>query len=60
MQKLAECWRKLTGSRDHARNITRAEASCSLAGALARDDELARAEALIQEGLHELPAGLTI
>ena len=34
----------------------RAEASCSLAGALARDGELTRAEALIQEGLQELPA----
>ena len=33
----------------------RAEASCSLAGALARDEELMRAEALIQEGLRELP-----
>jgi len=36
---------------------TRAEASCSLAGALARDGDLTRAEALIQEGLVELPAG---
>ncbi len=35
----------------------RAEAACSLAGALARDGELTRAEALIQEGLHELPLG---
>ncbi|HWZ84205.1 MAG TPA: serine/threonine-protein kinase [Terriglobales bacterium] len=35
---------------------TRAEASCALAGALARDGDLARAEALIQEGLLELPA----
>jgi serine/threonine-protein kinase len=33
----------------------RAEASCSLAGALARDGELTRAEALIREGLRELP-----
>jgi serine/threonine protein kinase len=37
--------------------IARAEASCSLAGALARDGELDRAEVLIQEGLTELPAG---
>ena len=36
---------------------TRAEASCSLAGALARDGDLMRAEALIQEGLGELPPG---
>jgi serine/threonine protein kinase len=36
---------------------TRAEASCSLAGALARDGDLTRAEALIQEGLAELPPG---
>jgi serine/threonine-protein kinase len=36
---------------------TRAEASCSLAGALARDGDLTRAEALIQEGLAELPHG---
>jgi serine/threonine-protein kinase len=36
---------------------TRAEASCSLAGALARDGDLTRAEALIQEGLGELPHG---
>jgi eukaryotic-like serine/threonine-protein kinase len=36
---------------------TRAQASCSLAGALARDGELTRAENLIQEGLRELPAG---
>jgi len=34
----------------------RAEASCSLAGALARDGELTRAEALIQEGLRALPS----
>jgi serine/threonine-protein kinase len=33
----------------------RAEASCSLAGALAQDGELTRAESLIQEGLLELP-----
>jgi serine/threonine protein kinase len=36
---------------------TRAEASCSLAGALARDGDLTRAEALIQDGLGELPHG---
>lgn len=35
----------------------RAEASCSLAGALAVDGELTRAEELIKEGLHELPPG---
>ena len=35
----------------------RAEASCSLAGALARDGELTRAEDLVQEGLRELPPG---
>ncbi len=34
----------------------RAEASCSLAGALARDGDLTRAEGLIQEGLQELPS----
>ncbi len=34
----------------------RAEASCSLAGALARDGDLTRAEELIQEGLRELPS----
>jgi eukaryotic-like serine/threonine-protein kinase len=33
----------------------RAEASCNLAASLARDEELSRAEALYQEGLHELP-----
>jgi tetratricopeptide (TPR) repeat protein len=33
----------------------RAEASCSLAGALAQDGELTRAESLIQEGQRELP-----
>jgi tetratricopeptide (TPR) repeat protein len=32
----------------------RAEASCALAGALARDGELVRAESLFQEGIHEL------
>ncbi len=44
-------------SRPLAEPIARAEASCSLAGALARDGEHDRAEALIQEGLRELPAG---
>jgi len=34
----------------------RAAAACTLAGALARDFELQRAEALYQEGLKELPA----
>ncbi|HEY7302896.1 MAG TPA: serine/threonine-protein kinase [Bryobacteraceae bacterium] len=33
----------------------RAQASCALAGALARDGELTRAEALFQQGLRELP-----
>ncbi len=44
-------------SRPLHESIARAEAACSLAGALARDGELARAEALIQEGLRELPEG---
>ena len=35
---------------------TRAEASCALAGALARGGDLARAEALFQEGMRELPS----
>ncbi|PYY13703.1 MAG: hypothetical protein DMG60_21360, partial [Acidobacteria bacterium] len=35
----------------------RAEASCVLAGSLARDGDLARAEALFQEGMHELSSG---
>ena len=34
----------------------RASGSCTLAVALARDEELTRAEALIQEGLRELPS----
>jgi len=33
----------------------RASGSCTFAVALARDEDLRRAEALIQEGLHELP-----
>ncbi len=33
----------------------RATAACTLGGALARDEELSRAEALIQEGLRALP-----
>ncbi len=44
-------------SRRGHETIARAESACSLAGALARDGELTRAEALIQEGLGELPAG---
>jgi eukaryotic-like serine/threonine-protein kinase len=44
-------------SRGLGEKDTRAEAGCSLAGALARDGELVRAEALIQEGLQELPSG---
>jgi serine/threonine-protein kinase len=43
-------------SRGLHESIVRAEASCSLGGVLARDGEMVRAEALIQEGLHELPA----
>jgi serine/threonine-protein kinase len=35
----------------------RAEASCTLAASLARDEELSRAELLFQEGLRELPKG---
>ena len=35
----------------------RAEASCTLGAALARDEELSRAEALYREGLNELPDG---
>jgi serine/threonine-protein kinase len=35
----------------------RAEASCTLAASLARDEELSRAEGLFQEGLRELPSG---
>jgi eukaryotic-like serine/threonine-protein kinase len=35
----------------------RAEASCALAAALARDEEVSRAEALFQEGMHGLPQG---
>lgn len=35
----------------------RAEASCVLAGAVARDGDLARAEALFQAGLREVPSG---
>jgi tetratricopeptide (TPR) repeat protein len=46
-----------TLSRALHESIPRSEASCSLAGALARDGELARAESLIQEGLRELPPG---
>ncbi|HEY6184801.1 MAG TPA: protein kinase [Terriglobales bacterium] len=34
----------------------RAEASCSLAGSLARDGDLPRAESLFQEGMAELPS----
>jgi tetratricopeptide (TPR) repeat protein len=34
----------------------RAESSCALAGSLARDGDFARAEALIQEGLAQLPS----
>ena len=41
-------------SRGLSGSSTRARASCALAGALARDGELPRAEALFQEGLSEL------
>ncbi len=44
-------------SRRGHETIARTEAACALAGALARDGELTRAEALIQEGLGQLPAG---
>lgn len=37
-------------------NSARAEASCSLAGALARDGDLPRAESLFQEGMAALPS----
>ena len=43
-------------SRGLSGSSTRARASCALAGALARDGELPRAEALFQEGLSELGA----
>lgn len=46
-----------TLSRKVQDSSARAEASCSLAGALAQDGDLTRAEALIQEGLRELPHG---
>ncbi len=46
-----------TLSRTVSDSSARSEASCSLAGALARDGELTRAEALVQEGLRELPPG---
>jgi eukaryotic-like serine/threonine-protein kinase len=42
-------------SRGLAEQSTRAKASCALAGELARAGELPRAEALVQEGLQELP-----
>jgi serine/threonine protein kinase/tetratricopeptide (TPR) repeat protein len=41
-------------SRRLSERSTRADASCTLAGALAHDEELTRAEALFQEGLREL------
>ena len=46
-----------TLSRKVQDSSARAEASCSLAGALTQDGELTRAEALIQEGMRELPPG---
>jgi len=46
-----------TLSRGVSDSSARSETSCSLAGALARDGELTRAEALVQEGLRELPPG---
>jgi eukaryotic-like serine/threonine-protein kinase len=42
-------------SRDLSDQTVRAEASCTLAASLARDEELSRAEALYQEGIRELP-----
>jgi tetratricopeptide (TPR) repeat protein len=42
-------------SRDLSDPSIRAEASCALAAALARDEELSRAEMLYQQGLRELP-----
>jgi len=49
---LDEAYKQSRGVSDVA---VRAAASCTLASALARDLELTRAEALYQEGLHELP-----
>ena len=49
-----------TLSRGLHENYARAEAACSLAGALARDGELTRAEALIQEGLRRTSVRVTI
>jgi serine/threonine-protein kinase len=43
-------------SRSTTNHSTRAQASCALAGALARDGDLARAETLFHEGVEELPA----
>jgi ATP/maltotriose-dependent transcriptional regulator MalT len=57
----AKARRVLEQAHDLSRTVqdgtARAEASCSLAGALARDGELTRAEDLVQEGLRELPPG---
>jgi hypothetical protein len=57
----AKARRVLEQAHDLSRTVrdgtARAEASCSLAGALARDGELTRAEDLVQEDLRELPPG---
>jgi serine/threonine protein kinase/tetratricopeptide (TPR) repeat protein len=48
--------RAYTLSRASNSESVRAQASCTLAGALARDGDLDRAETLVQQGLHEVPA----
>ncbi len=48
---LGEAYRLSRGSSERS---TRAEASCALASTVARDGDLTRAEALIQEGLREV------
>jgi serine/threonine protein kinase len=49
---LEEAYKLSRGLSDRS---ARAMASCALAGSLARNEELPRAEALFQAGLHELP-----
>ena len=44
-------------SRELSDPSVRAEASCTLAASLARDEELSRAEVLFREGLRDLPQG---
>ena len=51
-QILEEAYRLSRGARDP---VVRAAASCSLASALTRDGELARAESMFQEGWRDLP-----